>query len=155
MSAEFQIRRDDPSSSAARGLVERHVQAMHRYSPACSVHALDVAGLKGSGVIFLTAWRGGEIAGMGALKTIDARSGEVKSMRVADAFLGMGLGRAILRRIIAEAEARGFVDLYLETGSSPAFTPALRLYESEGFEYCGPFAGYVDDPFSRFMKRAI
>jgi len=45
--------------------------------------------------------------------------------------------------------------LWLETGSAPAFTPALRLYESSGFERCGPFDGYTDDPFSIFMMREI
>ncbi len=76
-------------------------------------------------------------------------------MRVADAFLGKGVGRAILKRIIDEARALRLEALYLETGSSPAFIPALKLYESEGFSYCGPFAEYRDDPFSRFMVRGL
>lgn len=155
MSLDVDIRRDDPASPEARALVERHLADMHRHSPACSVHALGVERLKEGGVMFWTAWRDGEIAGMGALKPLDVRSGEIKSMRVADAFLGKGVGRAILKRIIDEARALRLEALYLETGSSPAFIPALKLYESEGFSYCGPFAEYRDDPFSRFMVRAI
>ncbi|HLK37513.1 MAG TPA: GNAT family N-acetyltransferase, partial [Polyangiaceae bacterium] len=77
------------------------------------------------------------------------------SMRVADAFLGRGVGRAILEHIVGEARTRGMRTLWLETGSSPAFTPALRLYESAGFVRCGAFDGYVDNPFSIFMRRAI
>lgn len=34
----------------------------------------------------------------------------------------------------------------------PAFTPAHRLYQSAGFEVCGPFAGYLEDPHSLFMS---
>jgi putative acetyltransferase len=31
----------------------------------------------------------------------------------------------------------------------------LRLYDSAGFVRCGPFDGYIDDPFSVFMTRTI
>jgi putative acetyltransferase len=92
---------------------------------------------------------------MGALKRLDAGRGEIKSMRVADAWLGRGVGRAILDHIVGEARRMGLTSLWLETGSSPAFVPALKLYETAGFVRCGPFEGYVDDPFSVFMTRAI
>jgi putative acetyltransferase len=35
------------------------------------------------------------------------------------------------------------------------FEPALRLYETAGFTRCGPFDGYVLDPFSIFMRRDL
>ena len=40
-------------------------------------------------------------------------------------------------------------------GSGPAFDPAHALYLAHGFEYCGPFADYEEDPFSRFMTLAL
>ena len=61
------------------------------------------------------------------------------------------MGGAILRHILAAASARGVKRLSLETGAMEAFKPAWRLYESFGFEYCGPFAGYKLDPHSVFM----
>lgn len=76
-------------------------------------------------------------------------------MRVADSFLRQGVGRAILEHLISEARARGMQTLWLETGSAPAFMPALRLYESAGFVRCGPFEGYSEDPSSVFMTRSI
>jgi putative acetyltransferase len=76
-------------------------------------------------------------------------------MRVADAFLGRGIGRAILEHLVAEARARGLRSLWIETGSAPAFLPALRLYESAGFRRCGPFGDYRNDPFSVFMTREL
>ena len=45
-------------------------------------------------------------------------------------------------------------DLYLmdlETGSVPAFAAAHSFYQKAGFSYCGPFADYIEDRFSRFM----
>jgi putative acetyltransferase len=100
-------------------------------------------------------WSGDALAAMGALKQIDGARGEIKSMRVADEFLGKGVGRAVLDHIVAEARRRGMTSLWLETGSAPAFAPALGLYESAGFARCGPFDGYVADPFSVFMTMPL
>ena len=36
-----------------------------------------------------------------------------------------------------------------------AFEPARRLYARFGFTYCGPFADYVEDPYSVFMTREL
>lgn len=76
-------------------------------------------------------------------------------MRVDDAFLGQGVGKAILEHLIEQARGRGMTSLWLETGSSPAFAPALKLYESNGFQRCGAFDGYEENPFSIFLTRPI
>jgi len=149
----FQL--DDLSGEPTRALIARHLAGMHASSPPESVHAFDVEKLQQPGVTFWSAWVGQEIAGCGALKVLDAERGELKSMRVADAFLGKGIGRAILDHLLAEARARGLRSVWLETGSSPPFLPALRLYESAGFRRCGPFGEYREDPFSLFMTREI
>jgi len=57
----------------------------------------------------------------------------------------------ILSHLIDESVRRSYSRLSLETGSGPAFDPAHALFEKFGFEYCGPFGNYLDDPFSRFM----
>ena len=155
MSLPLQFRRDDLSGEPTRALIARHLAGMRGSSPAGCVHALEVDQLRQPEVTLFSAWVGGEIAGCGALKRLDERAGEIKSMRVADAFLGRGIGRAILEHLIAEARASGLETLWLETGSTVEFHPALRLYESAGFVRCGPFAGYQDSPFSVFMTRGI
>ena len=129
----MEFRLDDLSGEATRGLITRHLAGMHANSPPESVHALGIAALRHPDVTFWSVWVNEEIAGCGALKRLDARRGELKSMRVADAFLGRGIGRALLEHLIAQARARGMESLWLETGSTAAFTPALRLYESAGF----------------------
>lgn len=151
----LRVQVDDLSGAEIQALVKRHLAGMHANSPACSVHALDLDKLRQPGVIFWSGWVGDEIAAMGALKRLDDVNGEIKSMRVADAFLGKGAGRAMLEHIVVEACAMGLKTLWLETGSAPAFVPALKLYESAGFEVCGPFADYTLDPFSVFMKRDL
>jgi putative acetyltransferase len=149
------FRVDDLTGEPTRALIARHLSGMYAISPAKSVHALDAARLRAPNVTFWSAWVGGEIAGCGALKVLDARRGEIKSMRVADAFLGQGIGRAILEHLMTDARRRGMESLWLETGSSAPFIPALRLYESAGFVRCDPFDDYVDDPFSVFMTRML
>jgi putative acetyltransferase len=152
---DIQIRKDDLAGEAIQALIARHLRGMFESSPPESVHAFDISKLKQPGVTFWSAWVGGDLAAMGALKRLDAERGEIKSMRVADAFLGKGVGRAMLDYIVAEARGMGLKSLWLETGSTPEFEPALKLYESAGFERCGPFGDYKPDPFSRFMTRGI
>jgi putative acetyltransferase len=149
------IRVDDLAGEATRALIAFHLDGMHDTSPAESVHALDIDGLRHPYVTFCSAWIDGELAGIAALKSIDAERGELKSMRVDDRFRGSGVGRALLRHLVAEARERGMTSLWLETGSPDDFVPAQRLYESEGFTRCGPFEGYTDDPFSVFMTRTL
>jgi len=151
----IEIRVDDLAGEAIRALIAFHLDGMHDTSPPESVHALDIDGLRHPSITFWSAWIGGELAGIAALKSIDAERGELKSMRVDDRFRGSGVGRALLRHLIAEARRRGMTSLWLETGSPDDFVPAQRLYESEGFTRCGPFDGYTDDPFSVFMTRAL
>ncbi len=155
MHRRIEIRTDDLSGEATRALIESHLEGMHDTSPPESVHALDLDGLRHPSITFWSAWIEDELAGICALKTIDAARGEVKSMRVDDRFRGAGVGRALLRHIVAEAKARGMSSLWLETGTPDDFLPAQRLYASEGFVVCGPFEGYVEDSFSVFMTKTL
>ncbi|MDH4124237.1 MAG: GNAT family N-acetyltransferase [Gammaproteobacteria bacterium] len=151
----MQIRRDDLCSAAVVELLREHLADAARQSPPGSVHALDLAGLRGADVTFWCAWDKFELLGFGALKELDAAHGEVKSMRTAAAHLGRGVASAILTQLITEARSRRYSRLSLETGSGKAFEPAHRLYEKFGFRFCGPFAAYKEDPFSRFMTMEL
>lgn len=153
--AALEFRVDDLTGDATRALVAHHLAGMHANTPPESVHALDLDRLVDPSVMFWSAWSEGRLAGIGALKSLDERNGEIKSMRVDDAFLGRGVGRGILDHIVSEARRRGMTHVWLETGSPDDFLPARRLYESAGFEECGPFGDYRDDPFSVFMVRAL
>ena len=142
---------DDLSRPEVLALLNEHLQSMHELSPRQSVHALDPERLRAPGITFWTAWEGSELVGCGALKELDHRHGEVKSMRTPNARRRTGAGRTILAHIIQVARSRAYERLSLETGSAEAFRPAQTLYESFGFTYCGPFGEYADDPNSLFM----
>jgi putative acetyltransferase len=137
-------------------LLRFHLAGIHAQSPAESVYALDLSGLKQPAVTFFTAWDGGQLLGCGALKELDAEHGEIKSMRTAPEHLRRGTGAALVSHILEVARARGYKRLSIETGSGPAFEPAHALYRKFGFTDCGAFGDYpASDPFSRFMSRAI
>ncbi|MBP1972198.1 putative acetyltransferase [Cohnella thailandensis] len=152
---EIKIKVDDLKGPEIAALLEEHMRSMFEQSPPESVHALDLEGLRKPEITFYSAWIDGELAGCGAIKELDPAHGELKSMRTAAAHLRKGVARAILAHIIGEAEKRGYTRLSLETGSFDSFVPAVRLYESFGFEECGPFADYWDDPNSKFMTKAL
>lgn len=145
------IRLDDLRGPEIKALLEEHLRSMHLHSPPESVHALDLEGLRQPAISFWTAWDEGRLLGCGALKQLDPRHAEIKSMRTATAHLRKGIARAMLAHILDEARRRGCARVSLETGSMAAFGPARRLYAAFGFVPCGPFSDYIDDPNSVFM----
>jgi putative acetyltransferase len=149
------IRIDDLSGQQVAQLLSEHLQGMALHSPPESIHALDLDALRKPEITFWSAWEDGELMGCGAIKELDSRHGEIKSMRTASAHLRKGVAAALLRRMFDEAKRRSYRQLSLETGSTEAFAPAHRLYAAFGFKLCGPFADYVDDPFSVFMTREV
>lgn len=151
----MEIKPDDLSGPEIQVLLAEHLRSMHAISPPESCHALDLEGLRQPGVSFWSAWAGGELLGCGALKQIDARHGEIKSMRTGTRHHRQGVARALLLHIVAEAERRGLQRLSLETGAQAEFEPARRLYESFGFDRTGPFESYLEDPNSVFMTMAL
>ncbi len=149
------IRLNDVTGEQVIALLEEHHQDMLLHSPIESVHALDVSGLQAEGVKFWCAWLGDELAGCGALKHLDAKHAELKSMRTASKHLRKGVAAGLLKHILKDAQESGYQQLSLETGSMAAFAPAWALYQSFGFEFCGPFANYQLDPYSKFMSKSL
>lgn len=151
----YTIRPDDLRGDAVQELLREHLAAVALHSPPESIHALDLDGLHAPTISFWTLWDGEALLACGALKELDHEHGEVKSMRTASAHLRKGAARTMLDHIVAEARRRGYRRLSLETGTAAAFEPARRLYAAASFTPCGPFAGYVDDPYSCFMTRLL
>ncbi len=124
---------------------------MHASSPPGSVFALDLSGLLLPEVTVWSVRDGGEVVGIGALKTLRDDAGELKSMRTHPDHLRRGIAAALLDHLVAEARTRGLRRLSLETGTGPAFDPALSLYCSRGFVDGEPFSDYARSSFNRFL----
>ena len=155
MSAQFQIREDDLTGPEIAALLQLHLDEMHQWSPPGSVHAMPIERLRADDVTLYTAWHGEALAACGALKQIDARHGELKSMRAHPGYRGRGAGHAVLAHLLGEARARGYARVSLETGLPDTYLPARRLYESHGFAECPPFGDYLADGFSVCMTREL
>lgn len=146
---------DDPLRPDVLALLEEHLRDMYATSPAESVHALDAVALVAPTMTFWTLREDGVVLGAAALKEIDPTHGEIKSMRTAATARRRGVAGRLLDHLISEAVARGYLRLSLETGTQEFFAPARALYLSRGFEPCGPFEGYVEDPHSAFFSRRL
>jgi putative acetyltransferase len=154
-SMSMRIRIDDLSGAAIRALLDEHLATMLSLSPRASVHALDLDGRRRADIRFWTAWCGDELLGCGALKELDPKHGEIKSMRTVTAHRRKRVARTMLEHTTHEARLRKYQRLSLETGSMSAFEPAQRLYAGFGFTYCAPFGACAADPNSVFMTKAL
>jgi len=149
------IRIDDLRGPEIAVLLGVHLRHSAKHSPPESVHALDLDALRVPEITFWTAWDGASLLGCGALKQLDPRHGEIKSMHTAERHRGRGVAAGILQRIVEEARVRGYRRLSLETGSMVAFAAARALYARFGFATCGPFGSYVLDRYSTFMTLGL
>lgn len=149
------IRPDDLTAQPTRDLLALHLAAMQENSPAGHIFALDLSGLERPDMTVWSAWFGDAIAGMAALRQLDAETGELKSMRTHPDHVRKGVATALLEHVIHVARDRGLRRLSLETGSGPAFEPALALYRRRGFQSGPPFGDYVASDFNQFLHLSL
>lgn len=145
------IKPGDFADDRVKALLVRHLEGMHANSPPGHVFALDWSGLQKPEISFYTLWEDDHLLGFGALKELGPRAGEIKSMRTADAHLRRGVAATILDHIIGEARRRGYTRLSLETGSGPAFEPAVALYRKYAFTEGEAFGDYEKSRFNQFL----
>jgi GNAT superfamily N-acetyltransferase len=93
---------------------------------------------------FLVAYLDGEPVGCGAVRLLDAETGELKRMYVSPMARGHGVGRRLVAALEAEARAIGARRLVLETGTRQ--TAALALYAATGFSPIPLYGEYVSSP---------
>jgi putative acetyltransferase len=142
---------DDPRTPDVRALLESHLAFCNLHSPPEDVHALDIDELLDPAVSFFSCRDDDVLLGVGALKQLDERHAEIKSMHTAAQARGRGVARALVRHLIQVARERGCERVSLETGTMEAFAPARALYASAAFTSSGPFSDYVESPNSTFM----
>ncbi len=152
---DFLVAPDDPRADDVRAVLEAHLTFARSVTPLCDVHALDVDRLLDPSVTLFTARRGGVVLGVGALRELEPKHGEIKSMHAIAESRGQGVGRAILDHLLSVATQRGYRRVSLETGAMEAFAPARALYASAGFTPCEPFGEYTATPGSTCMTISL
>jgi putative acetyltransferase len=127
------------------------------YEPEAN-HILGVEALKSPDVTFLGAWRGDEVVGCGAVRTMppepetgDRPYGEIKRMYVLPSQRGQRIAARLIDALEAALKSRGLDRALLETGEDQ--TEAVRLYTRVGYVPRGPFGGYPDNGLSLFMEK--
>lgn len=146
---------DDLSGAEIAEFLDAHLKEMRSVSPPESKHALDLDALRRPEVTFWSVMDGETVAACGAIKELDVRHAEIKSMRTSPSHKKRGVASWLLEHMIAVAKKGGYSRLSLETGSSDFFAPARGLYVKHGFRYCEPFADYKVDPNSVFMTKEL
>ena len=133
----------------------KHFIELKSVSPEGSAHVLDISGLKDPSIKFWSLWENNSLLGSGAIKFLDKKHGEFKSIRVNDKFRRKGYGLAVINHLIEKSKKQGIKKLSLETGAGEFFTPARKLFIKCGFKVCNPFSHYKNDVNSVYMSMLI
>ena len=136
-------------------LLVKHFIELRAASPEGSAHVLDIPGLKDPSIKFWSLWNDKKLVGCGALKFLDKKHGEFKSIRVNDNFRRQGNGMNVITHLIKEAKKLNVTKLSIETGAGDFFKPARDLFNKCGFEKCEPFAHYKKDVNSVYLTKSI
>lgn len=104
------------------------------------------------GGCLLLAKQESKAVGVVGLKPLAAGIAEIKRLYVVPKARGAGLGRVLAERAIAEARAKGYRRVRLDT-HRPSMTAAIALYRSLGFVEIPPYGPDLDGQIAFFEKR--
>ena len=124
------IKVDDLNSGEVIQLLKEHLEDMYLTSPSESVHALDINALKAPEITFFSCWKKDQLLGCVAIKELDSKHAELKSMRTSNHCRGTGVGTVLLKHVLYVASNRGYSKISLETGSQEFFKPARNLMKN-------------------------
>ena len=136
-------------------LLIKHFIELRAASPEGSAHVLDIQGLQVPSIKFWSLWYGDKLMGCGALKFLNNKHGEFKSIRLHNNFRKKGNGINVVNHLIKEAKKLNIARLSIETGAGVFFKPARKLFKQCGFETCKPFAHYKVDINSVYLSRTL
>ncbi|SDH04893.1 MULTISPECIES: GNAT family N-acetyltransferase [unclassified Duganella] len=141
---------DQPDVHALIAELDDYLYALY---PAESVYALDIRSLLQPNIRFAVAR---DVAGAAigcAAVVLTPEYGELKRMYVRPAARGTGAAARLMQSLEQAAASAGCPEMVLEAG--PAQPEALAFYTRSGFQRCGPYGDYPDDPHSVFMRKPL
>ncbi len=158
LASQVRVEITDPQDIDARYCVRSYFEELGRrfdtgFDPAQSISASDKEMTLPNGLILVASLQGSPV-GCGALKFhTGARIAEVKRMWTSPDVRGLGLGRRLLERLVAEAKSRGMEILRLETNRS--LVEARHLYVTAGFAEVEAFSNepYAHHWFQKDLRR--
>ncbi len=147
---------EPPRQDELLELLRRGDEFAHSLYPAESSFLLDVSGLEEPGVfVFVSRNTDGRALGMAALVMAppEQATAELKRLFVLESARGLGVARALMAAVEAEARASGVTRLLLETG--PLHHAALALYTGLGYGHIPQFGQYIGAPDSVCMAKQL
>lgn len=147
----MKIIEDDLTHADVHALIALHLNHMDDHSPQDSSYTLDLSGLQHDKITVWTIWQDDSLLGCAGLHELSPDWAEVKSMRTHPDHLRQGVAAAMMEHMLKVAKQRGYKKLSLETGTTPAFDPALKLYRKYGFANGDVFADYRESPYNQFL----
>lgn len=118
---------DIPTSVAAAKLRPARVDDLAAVEQLLTASQLPLDGVREALPTFIVAEADAGIVGVAGLE-ICCDNALLRSVAVDDAWRSQGLGRALVTRTIAEAEARGINALYLLTTSADRYFPTFGFH---------------------------
>ena len=103
--------------------------------------------------LVVVAYDGDRAVGCGALRALDATSGELKRMFVVPDRRGTGVATAVLEALEGSARDLGWSSLRLETGD--VLHEAIRFYTRSGYRRIPNFGHYAGVTTSLCFERAL
>jgi len=97
----------------------------------------------------LLVWQDGNVVGCAAFRKVDGEVCEMKRVYLTPAARGEGLGRRLIKCILAEARGAGYLRIFLDV--IPEFEAALGIYESLGFRPAPPIS-FNPVPGTKFLS---
>jgi putative acetyltransferase len=142
---------ETPNQPVVHELISELDAYLYSLYPAENVYALDISSLCHPSVLFAVVRdTAGSPVGCGAV-VIKPEYGEIKRVYVRPQARGQGVARRLMEALEAKAVQNGCRTFMLETG--PTQPEALTLYERMGYQLCGQFGDYPNDPLSIFMQK--
>lgn len=137
-----------PGSADARWCLSRYLEELAQrfdtgYDPEKAAPATEDQFAPPKGWFVVARLEGRPVA-CGALKRVDAPTGEIKRLWTDPDSRGLGLGRKVLTTLEDLARQAGFTRVRLD--SNVALTEAIGLYAKAGYE---PVARFNDDPYAQ------